>query len=122
MRKKELRGIEEVWLATIQAACPGGVVEMPIDHESTYFTKLYPRLHRALSRIKGAAILDERDWSGDRDEGQVPSGSFYFDAHDPEDWEADFACVDPGPSFSYHLFLSFVSLFVTIDSSESCSS
>ena len=82
----------------------GGSVDMPLDQDETYFAKLYPRLSRALTRIKGASILYERDWSGDTGRSGVTSNSFSFD-DDDDDFEEDWGDTGaPGNSFSYHLF------------------
>jgi hypothetical protein len=101
MSKTQSNEISEAWRALIRAACPRGVVDMPTDPEEKYFAKLYPRLRRALERIKGAAILYERDCSGEGDEGQRMSNSFSFD---DDDWENGWLDAAPGISFSYHLF------------------
>jgi hypothetical protein len=101
LKNSKPNGIGKAWLATIQAACPRGVVDMAVDYDQNHFTKLYSRLRRALARIKGAAILYERDWSGDTVGSEATSISFSFDDND---FEGDWADAGPGTSFSHHLF------------------
>ena len=79
-----LEAINRVWL--------NGIVELGCDLlEELYFHELYPKLHRKLSRIKGAALRYEREAEeqGHDFEDDVSDGSYL-----PMDDQ----------TYSYHLF------------------
>jgi hypothetical protein len=83
--------IPEHIVKAIRQAWPGGVVDMPIDYEETYFWEVYPALKQDLSRIQGAHLVYEREPEGKPqwDEGSNPD-------EDPPDWQQ--------PSRSYQVF------------------
>ena len=83
LRKDVQEALERLW--------PDGVVEMLIDSEESYFWKVYPKLTKALARIKGARLVHEREPDGE---------PVWWDGSDPEEDPPD----DFGYSHSYHLF------------------
>jgi hypothetical protein len=83
LRKDVREAIERSW--------PNGVVEMTFDSDESYFWDVYPKLGRAIQRLKGAGLVHEREPEG---------GPVWFDDSDHEE---DLP-VDQERSRSYHLF------------------
>jgi len=86
--KQILHAIERVW--------PDGVVEIGYDLiEDSYLHELYPKLHRDLSRVKGASLRYEQ-----KPEDRRP-GEDDWDSDD-SDWSDSLPIDDR--THSYHLF------------------
>ena len=43
----------------IKKAWPGGIVDMPIDEDESYFWDIYDKLRAKISKLPGASTLDE---------------------------------------------------------------
>lgn len=66
MSRKRSRGkdIRKDVGEAIEQAFPDGVVDFVVDFDEAHLVDVYPKLKAKLSRIKGAAILYERDENG----------------------------------------------------------
>jgi hypothetical protein len=83
LRRDVQEAIDRVWL--------DGTVELSFDSDGSYFCELYPKLSRALHRIRNARLVQEREAGG---------GPIWWDQSDPEEDPPD----EVERSRSYHLF------------------
>jgi hypothetical protein len=83
LRRDVQEAIDHVW--------PDGIVEMPVDPDESYFCDLYPKLSRALRRIKDANLLHEREANGEPE---------WWEGSDPEENPPD----EIERTRSYHTF------------------
>lgn len=90
-RKMQTAGLRQDVQEAIERLWPHGVVDMDFDSEGSYFWDVYPKLAKALARIKGARLVHEREPDGEPD---------WWDESDREEDPSD----DIGSSRSYHLF------------------
>jgi hypothetical protein len=75
----------------IDCIWPNGIVEMSLDPDESYFFELYPKLSRALRRIRNTRLVYEREADG---------GPVWWEQSDPEEDPPD----EIERSRSYHTF------------------
>lgn len=83
LRRDVREAIDRVW--------PTDVVEMSFDPDESYFSRLHPRLSRALRRIRNTRLVYEREAAG---------GPVWWDESDPDEDPPD----EIEPERSYHTF------------------
>jgi hypothetical protein len=83
LRKDRNDAIERLW--------PGGLVEMNVDYEDSWFFDLQPELTRALQGLKGCSLPFEHEAKGE---------PVWWDESNPEEDPPDDAVRDR----SYHLY------------------
>ena len=86
-----LRGLRKDMQEAIDRVWPDGVVDPPFELDESYFWEVHPKLSRALSRIKNAHLVHERE---------ADPEPIWGDESDPEDAPPD----EIGQSRSYHTF------------------
>src|SRR5204862_4459504 len=88
-------GLPEQFANAIRKAWPDGIIDFPADMDDAPYWDVHPKLQASLSRIRGPAVLYERQPDGGSQWGEASDSE-----EDTPDWNEE--------SRSYYLF--FISL------------